>query len=66
MLSGEDDMEVVQGIKFVSQLKENYDKDPEKIILLSLLLADHYRGAGAYSKAKKRISGYDRASGRSV
>ena len=53
MLSGEDDMEVVQGIKFVSQLKENYDKDPEKIILLSLLLADHYRGAGAYSKAKK-------------
>ena len=53
MLSGEDDMEVVQGIKFVNQLKENYDKDPEKIILLSLLLADHYRGAGAYSKAKK-------------
>ncbi|NRA40291.1 MAG: hypothetical protein HRU15_19260, partial [Planctomycetes bacterium] len=52
MLEADDPLEIGRGLTFVKRLKENHDKEPDKIIIISLLLADHYRATGAYSKAK--------------
>lgn len=52
MLASEDALELGRGLIFIKRLKENHEQEPDKIIIISLLLADHYRSTGAYSKAR--------------